>query len=79
MGWPAIRSRWPAPCTSSSRRRQRRRCLPRGEAQLFRVVAAVVLGQDLADLARRVGDGAMADLAAGERKLGDGHGEAAGG
>ena len=39
---------------------------------------AVVLGQDLGDGAGLVGDGAVADLAAGDRQLGNGHGEAAG-
>ena len=40
--------------------------------------SAVVLGQDLGEVAGPVRDGAVADLAAGDRKLGDGHGEAAG-
>ena len=40
--------------------------------------ATVVLGQDLGEVARPVGDGAVADLAAGDRKLGNGHREAAG-
>ena len=39
---------------------------------------AVVLGQDLGEVAGPVRDGTVADLAAGDRKLGDGHGEAAG-
>jgi hypothetical protein len=39
---------------------------------------AVVLGQDLAEAAGPVRDGAAADLAAGNRKLGDGHRETAG-
>src|ERR1039457_574240 len=39
---------------------------------------AVVLGQDLSEVAGPVRDGAMADLAAGDRKLGNGHREAAG-
>ncbi len=39
---------------------------------------AVVLGQDLGEGAWPVRDGAVADLAAGDRKLGDGHREAAG-
>jgi hypothetical protein len=33
------------------------------------VVPAVVLGQDLAEIAGPVGDGAVADLAAGDRKV----------
>jgi len=39
---------------------------------------AVVPGQDLTEGAGPVGDGAVADLAAGDRKLGNGHREAAG-
>jgi hypothetical protein len=39
---------------------------------------AVVLGQHLADVTGPVCDGAVADLAAGDREMGDGHGEAAG-
>jgi hypothetical protein len=39
---------------------------------------AVVLGQDLSEGAGPVGDGAVADLAAGDWKLGNGHREAAG-
>jgi hypothetical protein len=39
---------------------------------------AVVLGQDLAEAARPVRDGAAADLAARDRKTGNGHGETAG-
>jgi hypothetical protein len=39
---------------------------------------AVVLGQDLSEGAGPVGDGTVADLAAGDRKLGNGHREAAG-
>jgi hypothetical protein len=35
----------------------------------------VVLGQDLTEVAGPVGDGAVADLAAGDRKLGNGHGK----
>lgn len=44
----------------------------------FRMDPAVVLGQDLSDRAGPVSDGAVTDLATGDRKLGDGHGEAAG-
>ena len=40
--------------------------------------SAVVLGQDLGEGARPVRDGAAADLAAGDREMGNGHGEAAG-
>ena len=39
---------------------------------------AIVPGEDLGEVAGPVGDGAVADLAAGDRKLGNGHGEAAG-
>ena len=39
---------------------------------------AVVLGQDLTEAAGPVCHGAPADLAAGDRQLGDGHREAAG-
>ena len=39
---------------------------------------AVMLGQDLSERAGPVSDGAVADLAAGDRKLGYGHEEAAG-
>jgi hypothetical protein len=52
--------------------------LPRGEAKRFGMGPAVVLGQDLAEAAGPVGDGTAADLAARDRKLGNGHGEAAG-
>ena len=38
---------------------------------------AVMLGQDLGDGAGPVGDGAVADLAACDRQLGNGYGEAA--
>jgi len=39
---------------------------------------AVMLSQDLTDVAGPVGEGAVADLAAGDRQLGNGHREAAG-
>jgi len=39
---------------------------------------AVVLGQDFAKGAGPIGDGAVADLATGDRQMGDGHREAAG-
>jgi hypothetical protein len=38
----------------------------------------IVLGQDLTEVAGPVRDGAVTDLAAGDRKLGNGHREAAG-
>jgi hypothetical protein len=49
-----------------------------GEAECFGVGLAVVPGQDIAGLPGPVGDGALAYLAAGDRKMGDGHGEAPG-
>jgi len=52
--------------------------LPGGEAKRFRMGAAVVLGQDVAEAARPVGNGLAADLAACHRKMGHGHREAAG-
>jgi hypothetical protein len=52
--------------------------LPRREVERFGMGPAVMLGQDLAEVAGPVGDGALADLAARYRKLGNGHGEAAG-
>jgi hypothetical protein len=39
--------------------------------------SAVVLGQDLAEAAGAVGDRAVADLAPGDREVGNGDGEAA--
>jgi hypothetical protein len=48
------------------------------QAERFRMGPAVVLGQDLAEVAGPVRDGTVADLAAGDRKLGNGRGEAAG-
>ena len=39
---------------------------------------AVVLGQGLTEAAGPMRNGALADLATGDRELGDGHGEAAG-
>ena len=39
--------------------------------------AAVVLGEDFAEGPGAVRDSAAADLAAGDRKLGNGHGETA--
>ena len=50
-----------------------------GKAECFGVGPAVVLGQRFAESAGRVGHGALADLAAGDRKLGDGDRETAGG
>ncbi len=52
--------------------------LPGREAERFGVGQTVVPGQDLAERAGPVRHGAVADLAAGDRKMGNGHGEAAG-
>src|SRR6516164_483222 len=46
--------------------------LPGGEAKRFRMGAAVVLGQNVAEAARPVGHGLAADLAACHRKMGHG-------
>jgi hypothetical protein len=48
------------------------------EAERFGMGPAVVLGQDLTEAARPVGNGLTADLAARHRKMGHGHREAAG-
>jgi len=48
------------------------------EAERFRVCPPVVLGQDFAGFAGLVRDGAVADLAARDRKVRNRHGEAAG-
>jgi len=47
------------------------------EVEHFGMDQSVVLGQDLSEVAGPVRDGAVADLAAGDRKLGNGHREAA--
>jgi hypothetical protein len=52
--------------------------LPGRDAERFGMGPAVVPGQDLAEVPGLVGDGVVADLAAGDRKLGDGPGEAPG-
>jgi len=52
--------------------------LPGCELDRFRMDPVVVLGQDLCEGAGPVSDGAVADLAAGDRELGNGHREAAG-
>ena len=49
-----------------------------GDAERFGVGPAVMLGQNLADVAGPVGEGAVAELAAGDRQMGDGHREAVG-
>jgi hypothetical protein len=48
------------------------------DAERFGVSPAVVLGQHLTEVAGPVGDGAVADLTARDRELGNGHGKAAG-
>jgi len=63
---------------------QRRRAAPKGrwlpgrEAERFGMGPAIVLGQDVAGLPGPVRDGAMADLAACNRKMRHGYREAAG-
>jgi hypothetical protein len=52
--------------------------LPGRQAERFRMGPAVVLGQDLAEAAGPVRDGAAANLAARDRKTGNGHRETAG-
>jgi len=62
----------PAGNTGSLRR------LPGRKAERFRMGPAVVVGQDLTEAAGPVRNGAVANLAAGDRQLGDGHRETAG-
>ena len=52
--------------------------LPGCEFEYFGMGPAVVLGQDLGEGSGPVGDGAVADLAAGYWKLANGHREATG-
>ncbi len=52
--------------------------LPERDAEHLGVSPTVVLGQDLAEMAGPVGDGAVAELAARDRKMGNGDREAAG-
>ena len=52
--------------------------LPAGDAESFGMGPAVMLSQDLADVAGPVCEGAVADLAAGDWQMGNGHREAAG-
>jgi hypothetical protein len=51
--------------------------LPGQDAKRAGMGPAVVLGQDLAEAAGPIGDRAVADLAACDRKMGNGDGEAA--
>jgi hypothetical protein len=53
--------------------------LPGRDAERFRMGPAVVLGQDIAEAPGPVCDGAVADLAAGDWQLDDGHRERRGG
>jgi hypothetical protein len=90
-GWPhsvtagALRSAR-AQSSGASRRRRRylrgnagsvRRLLGR-EAERFGMGPAVVLGQDLTEAAGPIHDSTVADLATGDRQLGNGDREAAG-
>jgi hypothetical protein len=52
--------------------------LPDRQAERFGMGPAVVLGQDVTEAARPVGNALLADLAACHRKMGHGHREAAG-
>ena len=52
--------------------------LPGRDAERFGMGPAVVPGQDLTEAAGPVRGGAVADLATGDRQLGDGHREATG-
>ena len=52
--------------------------LPGRQAELFGVGPAVVLGEHLAEAARPVRDGAVTNLAARDRKAGNGHRKTAG-
>jgi hypothetical protein len=77
--------RVPIPGIAGARARGGRRMMPgwsgglRGrDAEFFGVGPAVVLGQDRAEIAGPVRHGGLADLAAGDRKIGDGNREAAG-
>jgi hypothetical protein len=54
------------------------RGLLRRDAERFGMGPAVVLGQDLTEAAGPVRHGAVADLATGDRQLGNDHREAAG-
>jgi len=52
--------------------------LPGRDTERFGMEPAVVPGQDLAEAAGPVRHGALADLATGDRQLGNGHRETAG-
>ena len=90
--WVAtLRDRWRSPARFRQGRRDNRRrdgtrrvmraaCgrLLGRDAERFGMGPAVVLGQDLTEAAGPVRHGALADLAAGDRQLGNGHREASG-
>jgi hypothetical protein len=67
-----------APTTVTARDASSARRLLGREAERFGMGTAVVLGQNLTEAAGPVRDGAVADLATGDRQLGNGHREAAG-
>jgi hypothetical protein len=58
--------------------RRLRTDLPRRDTKRLRMGLAIVLGQDLAETPRAIRDRSLADLAACDRKVGNGDGEAAG-
>ena|SRR5438105_3475036 len=66
------------PSSAAADRAGLRDRLDRGKAERFGMGPTVVLGQDLADLAWPVCDGAVTDPAAGNRQVGDSHREATG-
>ena len=72
-----IRAGRPSATASARIVRSLRDRLPGRKGERFGMGPAVVLGQDLAEVAGAVRDSAAADLAARDRKLGNGHGEAA--
>jgi hypothetical protein len=76
-GSPRVKVVWAGDDNGSAKGRPRGR-LAQCEVKRFGMGPAVMLSQDLTGVARTVGDGAVADLAAGDRKLGNGHREAAG-
>jgi hypothetical protein len=92
LRWVAtLRDRWTLPpglCEASRGNRRRRRYLRGNAGSLRRLLGRyaerfgmgppVVLGQDLTQAARPVRDGAVTDLATGDRQLGNDHREAAG-
>jgi len=69
---------WPLFCVALPRVGGLCARLPGCEVERLGMRPAVVLGQDLGEGAGPVRDGAVADLAAGDRQLGNGHRESAG-